>query len=112
MLKRRQVRKLLIEALGAADGRTYRAVVLLRSDRTQTLTDILDQLRAICDITIVNLPEPSKQLSNYVDMSKLNIKFLLTAPSLKQEVKQLTAAANSISGVFSFRVKHVEKAEK
>ena len=112
MLKRRQVRKLLIEALGGASENMFRATALLRSDSTQNITDILDQLRAICDITIVNLPEPSKNLSKYVDMSKLNIKFLLTTPSLKQEVKQIVASANSVSGVFSFRIKHIEKIEK
>ena len=112
MLKRRQVRKLLIEALGGASENMFRATALLRSDSNQNITDILDQLRAICDITIVNLPEPSKKLSKYVDMSKLNIKFLFTTPSIKQEVKQLVASANSVSGVFSFRIKHIEKIEK
>ena len=112
MLKRRQVRKLLIEALGGASENMFRATALLRSDSNQNITDILDQLRAICDITIVNLPEPSKNLSKYVDMSKLNIKFLLTTPSLKQEVKQIVTSANSVSGVFSFRIRHIEKIEK
>tara|TARA_Y100001938_G_C8046746_1_gene409362 strand:- start:235 stop:570 length:336 start_codon:yes stop_codon:yes gene_type:complete len=103
-----QINELLDEALATQTGNIYAADVLMRSDRTQNLTDILDKLRAVCDITIVNLPEPSKQLSKYVDLSKLNIKFLLTSPSVKEEMKRITAAAQALAGVFSFRIKHVQ----
>ena len=103
-----QINELLDEALATQTGNIYAADVLMRSDRTQNLTDILDKLRAVCDITIVNLPEPSKQLSKYVDLSKLNIKFLLTSPSVKEEVKRITVAAQALDGVFSFRIKHVQ----
>lgn len=104
----KQINELLDEALATQSGNIYGADVLMRSDRTQNLTDILDKLRAVCDITIVNLPEPSKQLSKYVDLSKLNIKFLLTSPSLKEEMKRITVAAQALDGVFSFRIKHVQ----
>ena len=103
-----QIRELLDEALATQSGDIYGADVSMRSDRTQNLTDILDKLRAVCDITIVNLPEPSKQLSKYVDLSKLRIKFLLSSPSIRQEMKRITAAAQALDGVFSFRIKHVK----
>ena len=50
-----QINELLDEALATQTGNIYGADVVMRSDRTQNLTDILDKLRAVCDITIVNL---------------------------------------------------------
>ena len=111
MFTKRQIRKRLFEALTTDKHDFYKASVLLRSDRTYNLTAILDNLRAVCNITIVSLKEPSKPLSNHVELTKLDIKFKKTEPSLKNQIKNLSLNARSIDGVHSFRITNVQKEE-
>ena len=106
MNKTQKIQTLVREAL---EGKFYEARVLLHSDRNINLTIILDELRGVCGITIVSVTGPAKPLSSAKEKTDLKIKFLVTGPSLKRHVREMKARAQSVHGVYSFRVTEVNK---
>jgi len=102
------IKDLVYEAL---ERDFYEALVMLDSNREKNLTEILDQIRAVCKITIVAVIGPAKPLSLYKEQAKLRIKFLRIKESLSEDLKEISQQARKIDGVYSFRVLTVNKVE-
>lgn len=88
--------------------RQYEGICIVRSDRDRNITEILEELRGVCGITIVN-SDPSKRLSANTEMTRIKARFFLTSPSLSTHTEKMSLAAREISGVHSFRVLRVEE---
>lgn len=108
MLTKRHIRDVLREALEVGKE-PLKAIAIMKSDRTKNLTALLDEVRGVCGITIVSLPEPAKAVSKYVEMTTCNIKFIPISPSIKEDIKKITIAAMKVDGIYSFRIKNVAK---
>ena len=94
------------------ESNVYEARVIMRSSRDKNLTEILDEIRAVCAVTVVSLPHAARPLSEFKEVSELKLKFLLTSPSLKQHLRKMAIAARKIDGIYSFRVINANKIEK
>tara|TARA_R110000824_G_scaffold43779_2_gene127788 strand:+ start:10677 stop:11015 length:339 start_codon:yes stop_codon:yes gene_type:complete len=111
MFTKKHIRNVLREALDV--GREpLRAIAIIKSDRTKNLTALLDEIRGVCSITVVSLPEPARPLSKYVEMTRCNIKFVPMSPSVKEDIKKITTAAMKVDGIYSFRIKNVAQQQK
>ena len=86
---------------GIDDG-LYEASVIMRLDRSENLTIITDKLRGLCGITIVNISEPSKPVSETVEKVVLKVRFFLLERNLKAQLMNMATDARKIKGVFSF----------
>jgi len=106
MFTKKHIRDVLREALDVTKE-PLRAVAVIKSDRAKNLTALLDEIRGVCSITVVSLPEPAKPLSKYVEMTRCNIKFIPMSPSVKEDIEKITTAAMKVNGVYSFRIKNV-----
>ena len=106
MFTKKHIRDVLREALDVTKE-PLRAVAVIKSDRAKNLTALLDEIRGVCSITVVSLPEPAKPLSKYVEMTRCNIKFIPMSPSVKEDIEKITTAAMKVDGVYSFRIKNV-----
>lgn len=89
----------------------YEAVCIIRSDRERNITEILEELRGVCGITIVS-SEPSKRLSANTEMTRVKARFFLTSPTLPTHVKKMALSARNIDGIHSFRVLRAEEYEE
>ena len=106
MFTKKHIRDVLREALDVTKE-PLRAVAVIKSDRAKNLTALLDEIRGVCSITVVSLPEPARPLSKYVEMTRCNPKFIPTSPSVKEDIEKITTAAMKVNGVYSFRIKNV-----
>jgi len=106
MFTKKHIRDVLREALDVTKE-PLRAVAVIKSDRAKNLTALLDEIRGVCSITVVSLPEPARPLSKYVEMTRCNIKFIPMSPSVKEDIEKITTAAMKVNGVYSFRIKNV-----
>lgn len=111
MPDKRHIRDLLREALDVGKE-PLKAIAIMKSDRSKNLTSILDEIRGVCGITIVSLPEPARPVSKYVEMTRCKIKFIQNSPSVKEDIKRITTDAMKVDGVYSFRIKDVAKQEQ
>jgi hypothetical protein len=111
MFTKKHIRDVLREALDVTKE-PLRAVAVIKSDRAKNLTALLDEVRGVCSITVVSLPEPAKPLSKYVEMTKCNIKFIPMSPSVKEDIEKITTAAMKVDGIYSFRIKNVAQQQK
>jgi len=110
MIGLNKIYQLIKEVINESD--VYEARVMMRSSRDRNLTEILDEIRAVCAVTVVNLPHAAQPLSKFKEISELKLKFLLTSPSLKQHLRKMAIAARKIDGIYSFRVINANKIEK
>ena len=106
MFTKKDIRTVLREALDVS-REPLRAVAIIKSDRSKNLTALLDEVRGVCSITVVSLPEPAKPLSKYVELTRCNIKFIPVSPSVKEDIQKITTAAMKVDGIYSFRIKNV-----
>ena len=60
------------------ESNVYEARVMMRSSRDKNLTEILDEIRAVCAVTVVNLPHAAQPLSKFKEISELKLKFLIS----------------------------------
>ena len=90
----------------------FQAIAQVESDRKRNLTDVLDQLRGVCGITVVTVLEPPKPLSANKEITKVKIKFLQTHPSLALHIKKMKISARKLEGIYSFQVYRVKPAEE
>ncbi len=86
----------------------YKALVYIEYSSDENITEILDQLRAVCGITVIN-SESADSVSAIKNKATLKVKFFLTSPSLNEHLRGMIAGALELPGVFSFRVKKVKK---
>ena len=87
----------------------YECDVLMRSDRSNRLTIITDNLRGVCGITVVTVKEAAKKVSKTVEVTKLKVKFFLTEPDLRRHMARMQIEARKIDGVYSFIATSVNK---
>jgi len=111
MFTKKHIRDVLREALDVTKE-PLRAVAVIKSDRAKNLTALLDEVRGVCSITVVSLPEPANPLSKYVEMTRCNIKFIPMSPSVKEDIEKITTAAMKVDGIYSFRIKNVAQQQK
>lgn len=93
------LRRLIKEAI---DDGLYEATVVMRLDRSENLTIVTDKLRGLCGITIVNIAEPSKPVSETVERVTLKVRFFLLEQNMKAQLMNMSTDARKIKGVFSF----------
>tara|TARA_B100000131_G_C18116871_1_gene611567 strand:+ start:581 stop:916 length:336 start_codon:yes stop_codon:yes gene_type:complete len=87
----------------------YEADVIMRSDRSQRLTVITDNLRGVCGITVVTVKEASKRVSSTAEKTYLKVKFFQTEQSMRKHVERMAFEARKIDGIYSFIVTKVGK---
>ena len=88
----------------------YRAKIKIRSSTDRNITDIANELRGVCGITIVDT-EPTKNIGKNTQVTDCNIKFFLTSASLNRHLKRMSHVARRIRGVMQFKPLSVEKIE-
>tara|TARA_B100000902_G_scaffold141041_1_gene138935 strand:- start:1237 stop:1566 length:330 start_codon:yes stop_codon:yes gene_type:complete len=93
------LRSLVKEAI---DDGLYEASVIMRLDRSENLTIVTDKLRGLCGVTIVNISEPSKPVSETVEKVVLKVRFFLLETSIKAQLMNMSTNARKIKGVYSF----------
>ena len=93
------LRSLIKEAI---DDGLYEASVIMRLDRSENLTIVTDKLRGLCGITIVNITEPSKPVSETVERVSLKVRFFLLENNIKAQLMNMSTDARKIKGVYSF----------
>tara|TARA_Y100001963_G_C6677918_1_gene398401 strand:+ start:608 stop:1003 length:396 start_codon:yes stop_codon:yes gene_type:complete len=103
------IKKIVTEAIGQA---VWEAQCTLHTARTENLTEILTQIRAIRGVTIVNLVEASKKVTQNKEVSQIKVKFVPIGGSVPQYLKWLKNKVRNTSGVLSFIVKEVVDVEK
>jgi len=109
MFLKDKVREVVLEALRHD---VYKAEVSIKSSKDRNITEILDEMRALCGVTIVNISSPSKSLSETSEITICTLKFFLTNPSLKLHLNKLALAAKKIEGTMAFRVLRVDKLQE
>ena len=90
------------------DVQIYECVALMSSSTQKNLTDIQNEIRSVCGITIVD-SEPTETLSLYKQRTRLKIKFISLEPTLRESVKQIVNSSRRIDGVYSFQVRKIRK---
>jgi hypothetical protein len=100
------LRSLIKEAI---DDGLYEASVVMRLDRSENLTIVTDKLRGLCGITIVNIAEPSKPVSETVERVSLKVRFFLLENNIKAQLMNMSTDARKIKGVYSFIPVRAEK---
>jgi hypothetical protein len=92
------------------DVQIYEFIAMMSSSTSKNLTDIQNEVRSACGITIVD-SEPTETLSLYKQRTRLKIKFVSLAPTLAESVKEIVNAVRKIDGVYSFQVRKIRKVE-
>ena len=90
------------------DVQIFECVALMNSSTRKNLTDIQNEIRSVCGITIVD-SEPTETLSLYKQRTRLKIKFISLQPTLRESVKEIVDNARRIDGVYSFQVRKIRK---
>lgn len=86
----------------------YECLGLMKSSANRNLTDIQNEIRSVCGITIVD-SEPSETLSLYKIKSKLKIKFVSLQPTLSESLRELVTNIRKVDGVYSFQVRKIRQ---
>ena len=108
MSDKNKLKEMIKEVL---EGTLYEAYAILESSRDENLTEILDNLRGACGMTIVGVVGSAKPLTQYKERSILKIKFLSFGPDLKKTMEKLALSVRKIKGVYSFQIKKTRKVE-
>ena len=104
----RNLRKIIKEQIDATE---YKAIVEIHYDSERTVTSVLDHIRSLCGVVIVN----SRSVNRLTDMKEsviTKIKFYSNSIDPKLFLSKMTDNALSIEGVYAFRVKRVQKTNK
>jgi|TARA_R110000824_G_scaffold36486_6_gene113413 hypothetical protein len=86
----------------------YEFMALMSSSTSKNLTDIQNEIRSACGITIVG-SEPTETLSLYKQRTRLKIKFVSLLPTLAESVKEIVDSVRKIEGVYSFQIRKIRK---
>jgi len=101
-----ELKKLVQEVL---DDTLWESEVIMRSDRSENITIITDNLRGVCGITVVTVTGPAEPINLTVERTILRIKFFRQEPTIDQHLKRMSIDARKISGVYSFIPKNANK---
>ena len=100
----RNLRRIVKEQLETAE---YKALVEIHYDREFKVTEILDQVRALCGIIIVN-SESTEKLTDRKEKVLTKIKFYVLGQTVNSFVAKMVDKALSIDGIYAFRIKKVK----
>tara|TARA_R110002020_G_scaffold48694_4_gene138753 strand:- start:1801 stop:2133 length:333 start_codon:yes stop_codon:yes gene_type:complete len=104
----RNLRRVIEEQL---DNTAFKALVEIHYDSEFTVTQILDQVRALCGIIIVNA-ESSESLTDRKEKVLTKVKFYTLNAPPAQYIAKMVDNALAIDGLYAFRVKKVQKITK
>jgi len=90
----------------------YEAECILQTSRKENITDILTMIRAIAGVTIVNVMDAAKAVSEQKKVSTLRVKFIPIDYGLDGYTKLLVNKVLSLSGVYGFHMKNIEGYEQ
>tara|TARA_B100000424_G_C22531720_1_gene304064 strand:+ start:84 stop:476 length:393 start_codon:yes stop_codon:yes gene_type:complete len=108
-MKQEKLKHILSEAIGSA---VWEAMCVLQTNRTENLTEVLTQIRALRGVTIVNLKEASKKVTQGKEISNISVKFVPIGGSVPQYLIWLKNKVRNTPGVLSFIVKEIFDVEK
>tara|TARA_Y100001973_G_C5188636_1_gene329451 strand:+ start:95 stop:484 length:390 start_codon:yes stop_codon:yes gene_type:complete len=86
----------------------YEAECILQTSKKENFTDILTMIRAIAGVTIVNVLEAAKSVSEQKEVSTLRIKFIPIDYGLDGYTKLLVNKILSLQGVYGFHMRNIE----
>ena len=109
MERQQELEKVLSEAVSET---IFEALCTLQTNRTENLTDVLTRIRALRGVTIVNLKEASKKVTQGKEVSKISLKFVPIGGSVPQYLQWLKNKIRNTPGVLSFIVKEISNVEK
>ena len=96
----------LIEILSEVlKTQVFMAECVVATNRDVNLTDVLNNLRALPGVTIVNMVGKSKFISKQKEVAHVTIKFLPTTIGVLDYIKFLEDTARTYNEVYEFRVK-------
>ena len=90
------------------DVQIFECVALMNSSTRKNLTDIQNEIRSVCGITIVD-SEPTETLSLYKQRTRLKIKFISLQPTVRESIKEMVNSVRRVDGVYSFQVRKIRK---
>jgi len=91
------------------DNTMWEAECMMRSDRSENITVITDNLRGVCGITVVTVIGPAEKLNKHVERSILNVKFFRKEPTITGHLKTMAIEARKIDGIYSFIPKQAKQ---
>tara|TARA_R100000995_G_C3438190_1_gene101937 strand:- start:116 stop:505 length:390 start_codon:yes stop_codon:yes gene_type:complete len=86
----------------------YEAECILQTSKKENFTDILTMIRAIAGVTIVNVLEAAKSVSEQKEVSTLRVKFIPVDYGLDGYTKLLVNKILSLQGVYGFHMRNIE----
>jgi len=86
----------------------YEAECVLQTSKKENFTDVLTMIRAIAGVTIVNVAEAAKSVSDQKEVSVLRMKFIPIDYGLDGYTKLLVNKILSLQGVYGFHMKNIE----
>ncbi len=86
----------------------YEAECILQTSKKENFTDILTMIRALPGVTIVNVLEAAKSVSEQKEVSTLRVKFIPIDYGLDGFTKLLVNKILSLQGVYGFHMRNIE----
>lgn len=83
----------------------FMADCVIAINRSVNLTDVINNIRALPGITIVNMIGKSKFLSNQKEVAHITIKFLPLSSGVLDFIKELETEIRAYNEIYEFRVK-------
>ena len=96
----------------AVKTNVYKAECVLATNRDVNLTDVLNNIRALEGITIVNMVGKSRFVSKQKELIQVEMKFLPSKPAVLDYLRELESAIRAYPEIYSFRVVKIIDFEK
>ena len=91
----------------AVKTNVFKAECVLATNRDVNLTDVLNNIRALEGVTIVNMVGKSRFISKQKELFQVELKFLPSRPAVLDYLKDLQQAIRAYPEAFSFRVEKI-----
>jgi len=89
----------------------YQALVEIHFDNEFKVTEILDQIRALCGVIIVNA-ESTQPLTDRKQKVLTKVKFYVFSSGVGYHVGKMVDKALTIDGIYAFRVRKIKSPKK
>tara|TARA_A100001515_G_C4437747_1_gene165920 strand:+ start:141 stop:467 length:327 start_codon:yes stop_codon:yes gene_type:complete len=89
----------------------YQALVEIHFDNQFKVTEILDQIRALCGVIIVNA-ESSQAITDRKQKVLTKVKFYAFNTPIGYHIGKMVDKALAVDGIYAFRVKKVKAPKK
>tara|TARA_R110001583_G_scaffold96006_1_gene240082 strand:- start:1836 stop:2162 length:327 start_codon:yes stop_codon:yes gene_type:complete len=103
-----KLRQLIREKLSSNE---YQALIEIHFDNQFTVTEMLDQIRALCGVVIVNA-ESTETLTDRKQKVLTKVKFFVLNASVGYHIGKMVDKALAINGIYAFRVKKIKAPRK